>query len=81
MFRRRRSKLRQRGRFESSTSGDVQRGERKSAAAVRGGTHGGDPRGSAAWARLYGEQVSAIRVNLDGGEIPLDIALSNMLSP
>jgi oligoendopeptidase F len=36
---------------------------------------------SAAWARLYGEQVSAIRVNLDGGEIPLDIALSNLLSP
>ena len=36
---------------------------------------------SASWARLFGEQVSAIRVNLDGGEAPLDMALSRMLSP
>jgi len=36
---------------------------------------------SASWARLFGEQVSAIRVSLDGDEIPLDMALSNMLSP
>jgi len=36
---------------------------------------------SASWARLFGEQVSAIRVNLDGEETPLDSALSNLLSP
>ena len=36
---------------------------------------------SAAWTRLFGEQVSAIRVNLDGEETPLDSALSNLLSP
>ncbi len=36
---------------------------------------------SSAWTRLYGEQVSAIRVNLDGEEAPLDTALSNLLSP
>jgi oligoendopeptidase F len=36
---------------------------------------------SASWARLFGEQVSAIRVSLDGEEAPLDMALSNLLSP
>jgi oligoendopeptidase F len=36
---------------------------------------------SASWARLFGEQVSAIRVSLDGDEAPLDMALSNLLSP
>ena len=36
---------------------------------------------SSAWARLFGEQVSAIRVSLDGDEVPLDSALSNLLSP
>ena len=36
---------------------------------------------SASWTRLFGEQVSAIRVSLDGEETPLDMALSNMLSP
>jgi oligoendopeptidase F len=36
---------------------------------------------SASWSRLFGEQVSAIRVSLDGDETPLDMALSNLLSP
>ncbi len=38
---------------------------------------------SSAWARLFGEQVSAIRVHLGDGteETPLDTALSNLLSP
>lgn len=36
---------------------------------------------SASWARLFGEQVSAIRVSLDAEEAPLDVALSNLLSP
>ncbi|HEX3617553.1 MAG TPA: M3 family oligoendopeptidase [Solirubrobacteraceae bacterium] len=36
---------------------------------------------SASWARLYGEQLSAIRVALGDQEVPLDIALSNLLSP
>jgi oligoendopeptidase F len=36
---------------------------------------------SSSWARLFGEQVSAIRVSLDGDEAPLDMALSNLLSP
>jgi oligoendopeptidase F len=36
---------------------------------------------SSAWARLFGEQVSAIRVSLDGEETPLDMALSRLLSP
>ena len=36
---------------------------------------------SSAWTRLFGEQVSAIRVNVDGAETPLDTALSNLLSP
>ena len=36
---------------------------------------------SSSWARLFGEQVSAIRVDLDGEQVPLDMALSNLLSP
>jgi oligoendopeptidase F len=36
---------------------------------------------SAAWARLFGEQVSAIRVGLDGEDVPLDSALSRLQSP
>ncbi|HEX3802250.1 MAG TPA: M3 family oligoendopeptidase [Solirubrobacteraceae bacterium] len=36
---------------------------------------------SSAWSRLFGEQVSAIRVSVDGDEAPLDMALSNLLSP
>jgi oligoendopeptidase F len=32
----------------------------------------------AAWSRLFGEQVSAVRVALDGGEVPLDVALSRL---
>ncbi len=35
----------------------------------------------AAWTRLFGEQVAAIRVELDGEERPLDLALSALLSP
>jgi oligoendopeptidase F len=36
---------------------------------------------SASWARLFGEQISAVRVSFDGDEVPLDLALSNLLSP
>jgi oligoendopeptidase F len=36
---------------------------------------------SASWTRLFGEQVSAIRVDLDGDQVPLDMALSSLLSP
>ncbi len=36
---------------------------------------------SASWTRLFGEQVSAIRVGIDGEETPLDMALSSLLSP
>ena len=36
---------------------------------------------SASWARLFGEVVSAIRVDRDGTEVPLDLALSDLLSP
>ena len=36
---------------------------------------------SASWARLFGEQVAAIRVTIDGGERPLEAALSNLQSP
>ena len=36
---------------------------------------------SSAWARLFGEQLSDIRVNLDGEEQPLDLALSALLGP
>ncbi len=35
----------------------------------------------ASWARLFGEVVSAIRVDRDGEEVPLDLALSDLLSP
>jgi oligoendopeptidase F len=36
---------------------------------------------SSAWARLFGEQLYAIRVNVDGEEQPLDLALSALLGP
>ncbi|MGH3050738.1 MAG: M3 family oligoendopeptidase, partial [Gaiellaceae bacterium] len=36
---------------------------------------------NASWARLFGEQVSALRVSLEGESVPLDVALSNLLSP
>jgi len=36
---------------------------------------------SSAWARLFGEQLSVIRVNVDGAEQPLDLALSALLGP
>jgi oligoendopeptidase F len=37
---------------------------------------------SSAWSRLFGEQVSAIRVTLGGeDEVPLDLALSRLQSP
>jgi oligoendopeptidase F len=36
---------------------------------------------SAAWARLFGEQISAVRVSVDDDEAPLDVALSSLLSP
>ncbi len=35
----------------------------------------------AAWGRLFGELVSALRVELEGGEVPLDVALSRLLAP
>jgi oligoendopeptidase F len=35
----------------------------------------------AAWSRLFGEQVSAVRVALDGAEVPLDVALSRLQAP
>jgi oligoendopeptidase F len=31
-----------------------------------------------AWARLFGEVVAALRVDLDGDEVPLDVALSRL---
>lgn len=34
-----------------------------------------------AWARLFGELVSALRVEIDGEELNLDVALSRLLSP
>jgi oligoendopeptidase F len=36
---------------------------------------------SASWARLFGEQVSSLKVNVDGEEMPLDSALSLIQSP
>jgi oligoendopeptidase F len=36
---------------------------------------------SSAWSRLFGEQVSAIRVSDDGEAVPLDVALSALTSP
>ncbi len=35
----------------------------------------------ASWARLFGELVSAVRVQLDGGEVALDVALSQLQAP
>ena len=35
----------------------------------------------AAWARLFGELVAALRVDLDDAELTLDVALSRLLSP
>jgi oligoendopeptidase F len=35
----------------------------------------------AAWGRLFGELCAAIRVNLDGEELTLDVALSRLQSP
>ena len=35
----------------------------------------------AAWGRLFGELVSALRVDLDDEELTLDVALSRLLSP
>jgi oligoendopeptidase F len=34
-----------------------------------------------AWSRLFGELVAALRVDLDGQEVNLDIALANLQSP
>jgi oligoendopeptidase F len=34
-----------------------------------------------AWGRLFGELVSALRVPLDGNEVPLDVALSRLQYP
>lgn len=36
---------------------------------------------SSAWSRLFGEQVAAIRASVDGDEVPLDVALSQLQSP
>ncbi|HSO97421.1 MAG TPA: M3 family oligoendopeptidase [Solirubrobacteraceae bacterium] len=36
---------------------------------------------NAAWSRLFGEQVSAVRVALDGSEVTLDVALSRLQAP
>jgi oligoendopeptidase F len=33
------------------------------------------------WARLFGELVSALRVQLDGDQVPLDVALSRLQEP
>jgi oligoendopeptidase F len=37
--------------------------------------------GKSAWGRLFEELVSALEVSLDGNEVPLDAALSRLLSP
>jgi oligoendopeptidase F len=34
-----------------------------------------------AWSRLFGELVSALRVELDGDELPLDVALARLQDP
>jgi oligoendopeptidase F len=34
-----------------------------------------------AWGRLFGELVSALRVDLDGDQVPLEVALSRLQSP
>ena len=36
---------------------------------------------SSAWSRLFGEQVAALRVALDGEELSLEVALSRLQSP
>jgi oligoendopeptidase F len=36
---------------------------------------------SSAWDRLFGELVSAMRVNLEGDEVPLEVALSRLQFP
>jgi len=36
---------------------------------------------SSAWSRLFGEQVAALRVALDGDELSLEVALSRLQSP
>ena len=36
---------------------------------------------SSAWSRLFGEQVAALRVNVEGAELALDVALSRLQSP
>ncbi len=36
---------------------------------------------SAAWGRLFGELVSALRIDLDGEAVPLDVALARLQSP
>ncbi len=35
----------------------------------------------ASWSRLFGEVVSALRVTLDGDEVPLDVALARLQQP
>jgi oligoendopeptidase F len=37
--------------------------------------------GKSAWGRLFEELVSALKVDIDGNELPLDTALSRLLSP
>ncbi|HET7483028.1 MAG TPA: M3 family oligoendopeptidase [Actinomycetota bacterium] len=37
--------------------------------------------GRAAWVRLFNEHISAVEATIDGDSIPLDAALSNLLSP
>jgi oligoendopeptidase F len=37
--------------------------------------------GRSAWARLFAEHTSAIRVGMDGAEVPLEVALSRLVSP
>ena len=37
--------------------------------------------GRSAWTRLFEEQTAAITVDLDGAEVPLDAALSNLFNP
>ncbi len=39
------------------------------------------PTGRSAWVRLFTELTSAIRVDLDGTEVPLDAALSRLMHP
>jgi oligoendopeptidase F len=39
------------------------------------------PTGRAAWVRLFDEQTSAVRVDLDGDQVALEVALSRLGSP